>query len=123
MQRVPGEGDFISRADLLAAHGARLAVDGDHTVGNDLLGLAAGRREGGKLQQRVELDKFRFNRNVFNFSRFSDPDHCPARRRTGRTIYTKLSLPSAGTRMHGLEPVFRQTLISSAGAALSASDR
>ena len=109
------------KSPIAALEGLLLEAGADLRItGYDLLCLAAGCREGGKLQQRVELDEFRFDRDRFHGSLSG---HCPARRRTGSTIYTKLSLPSAGTKMHGLEPVLRQTLSSSAGAALSASDR
>ena len=55
---VPGKADSVAGVQLLPALGAGLAVDGDHTLAYDELRLAACTDERGKLQKRVELDKF-----------------------------------------------------------------
>ena len=77
------EAELVAGAQLLAAHGADLAVDGNFAVQNQLLGLAAGVDDVGVLHGVLQLDELSGDHhggNVFfslndNFHNFNLPNH------------------------------------------------
>ena len=64
----------LAGTDLLAPHGAGLAVDQDFPLLDDDLGLAAAAHHIGQLQQGIQLDEFSFNGNGFSFHIFLQLD-------------------------------------------------